>query len=98
MRKKNGERETFSFADEPAPAETVTDQPQALLDWIIRFWTKPSITLRDIHRSGPHFLRDKETILTLAQSLVERGWFVPQETWRRDKHEWKIARGLPLGK
>ena len=90
--------ETFSFADEPAPAETTINQPQVLLDWLIRFWTKPSITLRDIHRSGPHLLRDKETILNLTQGLVERGWLIPQETWRRDKREWKIARGLPLGK
>lgn len=94
-----GTGEKFTFADGPAPAETVTNQPQALLDWIIRFWTKPSITLRDIHRSGPHCLRDKNTILSSARILEDRGWFTPVPTWRRDKREWKIAaRGLPLSK
>jgi len=97
MPKQNSE--TFAFADEPEPpTKAVINHPQMLLDWLIRFWTRPSITLRDIHRSGPHSLRNKETILNLAQGLVERGWLIPQETWRRDKREWKIARGLPLGK
>ena len=95
-RQTNGE--TFSFADNTTPAEPVINQPQVLLDWIIRFWTKPSITARDIGKYGPHLLRNKETILNLAQELEARGWFIPQKTWRRDKREWKIAPGLPLSK
>src|SRR5262249_15767336 len=61
--------EKFTFADEPEPpTKAVINHPQMLLDWLIRFWTGPSITLRDIHRSGPHCLRNKETILNLAQA------------------------------
>ena len=90
--------ETFSFADDTTPAEPIINQSQILLDWLIRFWTKPSITARDIGKYGPHPLRDKETILSLADDLVKRGWLIPQPTWRRDKREWKIAPGLPLGK
>ena len=90
--------EAFSFADDTEPTKTVVDQPQVLLDWIIRFWTRPSITARDIGKYGPSSMRNKETILNLANDLVERGWLIPQPTWRRDKREWKIAPGLPLGK
>jgi hypothetical protein len=83
----------------PAPTEPAReDQTTMLLEWLVRFWTRPSITLRDFHRSAPHSLRDKETILDLTQNLAKRGWLIPQETRRRDKREWKIARGLPPGK
>jgi len=84
---------------QPTPPEATREDPTTvLLEWLIRFWTRPSITLRDFHRSAPHSLRDKETILNLTQNLVKRGWLIPQETWRRDKREWKIARGLPPGR
>ena len=88
-------------AARPTSVEEKTKQPpedptKKLLEWLVRFWTKPSITARDIARSGPHSLRDKKTILTSAQTLEARGWLTPVPTWRRDKREWKIARGLPL--
>jgi hypothetical protein len=89
--------ETFLFADDLPSAKTGhEDQATKLLEWLVRFWTKPSITARDIARSGPHSLRDKKTILNSAQTLEARGWLTPIPTWRRDKREWKIARGLPL--
>jgi hypothetical protein len=82
----------------PAPAETVRNDPTAqLLEWIVRHWNRPEISLRDIHRSGPTFLRDKKTILNLAQELAERGWLTPAKSHRHDRRIWKIARGLPLG-
>ena len=84
---------------QPTTKAAREDPTTMLLEWLIRFWTKPSITLRDIHRSGPHCLRDKNTILSSARILEDRGWFSPVPTWRRDKREWKIAaRGLPLSK
>ena len=98
MPKPNGEKNPqFSFADEPAPAETVTQKPtEVLLEWLVKRWPKPNITLRDIHRSAPRAIRDKKTILSLTDTLVEQGWLVHSPTWRHDRREWKIARGLPL--
>src|SRR5262249_28696811 len=36
-----------------AKIEQPLNHPQILLDWLIRFWTKPSITARDLHRLAP---------------------------------------------
>src|SRR5262245_52439665 len=79
------------------PTEATHEDPTTvLLEWLVKRWPKPSITLRDIHRSGPRAIRDKEMILSLTDALVGRGWLVHSPTWRHDKREWKIARGLPL--
>jgi len=70
---------------------------ETLLDWLVNYWAKPTITAREIYTWGPHALRDKKTALNLAQSLVERGWLVPLHPHlvtgrrRRDKREWKIG-------
>jgi len=95
-KRTNGER--FSFADDTPPAKEIKrgGPIETLLEWLVKRWPKPSITLRDIHRSGPRAIRDKEMILTLTDSLVEAGWLVHTPTWRHDKREWTIARGLPL--
>ena len=81
----------------PTPTEAVIQDPTVtLLEWLVKRWPNPSITLRDIHRSGPRAIRDKEMILNLTDNLVEAGWLVHSPTWRHDKREWKIVRGLPL--
>jgi len=88
--------ETFLLADEPPPKSTPKQQTspllEDLLDWLLNRWTKPSVTARDIYRCGP--LRNhKETTLDLTTILVRQGWLIPLKTWRKDKREWKIARG-----
>jgi hypothetical protein len=90
--------ETYLLADNSPPVEAKHEDPTAkLLEWLVKHWNQPSITLRDVYRHGPNHLRnDKNTTLRLTQILEDRGWLVPTQTWRRDKREWKIARGLPL--
>ena len=98
MPKKNGET-TFAFADEPPPPRPEHRQQtspllEILLDWLLNRWPNPTVTAREIYRSGPGPLQgDKEAILNLTETLTRQGWLIPLKTWRRDKKEWKIARG-----
>jgi HD-like signal output (HDOD) protein len=72
---------------------------EKLLDWLVKHWSKPTVTARAICKFGPNSIRnDTKTILNLAQNLADQGWLIPVQTWRHDKREWKIVRGLPLGK
>jgi hypothetical protein len=86
----------------PQSTEKMVNQPrkdptETLLEWLLKHWAKPTVTARDIYRSGPSPIRnDIKTILNLTQILAERGWLIQTPTWRHDKREWKITRGLPL--
>ena len=98
MPKRTGERETFTFADGPPPRPERRQQTspllEILLDWLLNRWPNPTVTAREIYRSGPGPLQgDKEAILNLTETLTRQGWLIPLKTWRRDKKEWKIARG-----
>jgi hypothetical protein len=99
MPKQNG-GETFSFADGPAPrpepGQRTSPLLEVLLDWLLNRWSNPTVTARDIYRSGPGPIQgDKEVTLSLTETLTRQGWLIPLKTWRRDKREWKIARGQP---
>jgi hypothetical protein len=84
-------------ADNLEPPSHPRESPaEKLLEWLVVHWAQPTVSMRDIHRSAPTFLRDKKTILNLAQELVERGWLIPTQAHRHDRRTWKIARGLPL--
>ena len=83
----------------PPPAEEAISRShkglppvEILLDWLVNYWTKPTITAREIYTWGPNCIRDKKTTLSLAQILVERGWLAPTETHQRNKQRWKIVR------
>ena len=87
-------------ANRPPAVGTTIQQPrrnpspiERLLDWLVNHWAKPTVTAREIYTFGPRSLRDKRTALSLAQTLVERGWLTPVDGHdRRDMHEWSIAR------
>jgi len=89
-----------SFADEPAPKPEHRQQTspllEILLDWLLNRWPNPTVTARDIYRSGPGPIQgSRETTLSLTKTLTRQGWLIPIKTWRRDKLEWKIARSRP---
>jgi hypothetical protein len=95
--------ETYLFADDPEPKPEPKQQRTSplledLLDWLLNRWTGASVTARDVYRYGPSPLRnDKSTTLSLTEVLTRQGWLIPMKTWRRDKREWKIARGQLSG-
>ena len=64
-----------------------------LLDWLLLVWDKPTVSARDIYRCGPNAIRDRETTLRLAKTLVDHGWLNPLKTRRHDMREWQIIQG-----
>ena len=93
-----GTDEKFTFADDPSPKpkpkQRTSPLLEILLDWLLNRWPNPTVTAREIYRSGPGPLQgDKEAILNLTETLTRQGWLIPLKTWRYDKREWKIARG-----
>jgi hypothetical protein len=91
--------ETYLFADDPGPKPEPKQQRTSpllenLLDWLLTRWTADTVTARDVYRCGPSPLQnDRNTTLSLMETLAKQGWLVPMKTWRRDKREWRIARG-----
>ena len=65
-------------------------QVERFLDWLVNRWTKPTVTARDICIYGPR-PRSLKTAVSLAQTLVDRGWLARIETDRHDKREWRIV-------
>lgn len=78
------------------PAGPKAHPTEKLLSWLLNHWTKPTISLREICQFGPRGAgaRDWEGAMNLAETLVQRGWFIRRETQRRrDMREWQIVRG-----
>jgi len=91
MPKKNSEQ--FSFADDtpPKPASAKKDPAQLLLDWLPR-WRQPTITERDIRIWGPPSIRNRESAIRSAETLVAHGWLVPTNKRRYGARAWEIVR------
>src|SRR5262245_33465096 len=78
------------------PAGPKAHPTEKLLSWLLNYSPKPTISLREICRFGPRGAgaRDWEGAMDLAETLVQRGWFIPRETQRRrDMRVWQILRG-----
>jgi hypothetical protein len=92
--------------EQPAEPEIVRRGPQPiiplahrksspsekLLAWLVNYWPKPTITLRDISAFGPRSVRDPADIVSLTKTLTEYGWLVPVRAWRRDMKKWRVIR------
>jgi hypothetical protein len=66
---------------------------EILLSWIINFWPKNVITLRDITAYAPRSVRDPKDALHLTGVLTQFGWLAPVQAWRRDQKKWRVIRG-----
>ena len=66
-----------STATSELSPEQMLPPAQKLLDWLLRDWTKPTISARDIYTYGPNSIRDRESAIDLAEILVKHGWLVP---------------------
>ena len=65
---------------------------EKLLAWLVNYWARPTITLRDIRAYGPNCIRDPADIVSLTKTLTEYGWLVPVQAWRRDMKKWRVVR------
>jgi len=77
------------------PAGPKAHPTEKFLSWLLNYWTKPMISLREICRHGPSDTRNWESAMDLAETLVQRGWFIRRETQRRDMRVWQILREPP---
>jgi hypothetical protein len=74
------------------PAHSGSPPSEKLLAWMVNFWPKDIITLRDIRAYGPNSVRDPADAINLTRKLTEFGWLVPAAAWRRDQKKWQIIR------
>jgi len=65
---------------------------EKLLAWLVNYWSRPTITARDISCYGPNCARDPTDRTNLTKTLVECGWLVPTRVHRRDMTRWRIVR------
>ena len=99
MPTNNGETSFFArYIDAPEnqPAPAPSPLPLAaglLLSWLQTKWTQPVIRARDIQRLGPNPIRDRESAIKMAETLVRGGWLVPMAPDRCDTKRWRIAIG-----
>jgi hypothetical protein len=63
---------------------------QKLLDWLQR-WAKNTVSTREIRIYGPKSIRDRESAINSAETLVKYGWLIPNQTHRRDRRVWQIV-------
>src|SRR5262245_2942669 len=66
------------------PTHPGASPSEKLLVWLINFWPKSTITLRDIYSYAPNSVRDPTDIINLTETLTKFGWLVPTTAWRRD--------------
>jgi hypothetical protein len=77
------------FENEPPKVDPAAE----LLKWITHKWNGDTITLRDVYRHGPSFLRDdRESAFNLAKVLTQRGNLVPLKPHRSDRRLWHVVR------
>jgi|SRR5215471_11944268 len=67
-------------------------EPAQLLLTFLQRWPKPTVSARDICIYGPNFIRDRESAINSAETLVKHGWLIPNKTRRHDMREWQIVR------
>jgi hypothetical protein len=76
------------------PADRQSSPSEKLLDWLVNHWPGATVSARDIYRFGPPFiLNNPKGAIAQAEILTANGWLTPIKSWRRDRKEWRIARG-----
>ena len=68
------------------------------LDWMLRHWPEPAISLPDLYQRGPTAIRDGKTARKVVTILEDHGWLVriPEGSIVAGTHRreaWRIVRG-----
>ena len=83
-------------SQEPAPPPTPSPIPRQQGCCSVEIqdnWKKPVIHTRDICHFGPNPIRDRESVIKSAETLVRHGSLVPMKPHRCDTKRWQIAIG-----
>jgi hypothetical protein len=73
--------------------EQLLGPAQKLLDWLKREWTKDTVSARDIYTFGPGSIRNRQTAISLAETLEEHGYLEPIDAKQKNMRKWKIVKG-----
>ena len=84
------------FGGARIPTELVL--ARRLLDWLLRSWPEPAVSLPDIYQFGPSAVRDKATAKKLVDIIEDHGWLEPLPNGaviagHRRREAWHIVRG-----
>jgi hypothetical protein len=85
-------------AGRPPPTETTPPINIKLLpvgrflNWLLNYWSKPTISAQQIYTYGPVVVRDPKEAMRAAQILTERGFLTPLRAHRHDRKLWLINR------
>ena len=72
---------------------------QKLLDWLLRQWTEPAVSLPDIYQRSLNAISDQATARKLVAILEGHGWLVRMPegaliAGQRRREAWRIMRGV----
>ena len=81
-----------------ATISTQTVKAEALWCWLVKTWSHPDVTAREVVQSGLNALRETRTARAVMQVLEHHGWlvFLPPGAVVRGaarKEAWRIVRG-----
>jgi hypothetical protein len=62
------------------------------LNWLLNYWSKPTISAQQIYTYGPVVVRNPKEAMRAAEILVQRGWLTPLRAHRHDRKVWLINR------
>jgi hypothetical protein len=63
-----------------------------LLNWLLHYWNKPTISAQQIYTYGPVVVRNPKEAMRAAQILSQRGFLTPLQVHRHDRKVWLINR------
>jgi Protein of unknown function (DUF3987) len=71
---------------------------QQALDWLLRHWSEPAISLPDLYQRGPSAIRDASAARKVVTILEEHGWLVRIQQGAvvggvRRREAWRVVRG-----
>jgi hypothetical protein len=73
------------------PPELKHQAAGRLLNWMLSYWDRPTISVRDICRNGPHPRNLKEATNAI-ETLAKQGWLLPIPGRQHDNRIWRIIR------
>ena len=70
---------------------------QQALDWLMRHWPEPAISLPDLYQRGPAAIRDSKTARQVVTTLEDHGWLAHKPhgaeiVGERRREVWHIIR------
>lgn len=73
------------------PVELKHQSAGRLLTWMLNYWGRPTISVRDVCRNGPH-PRNLKEVTNAIEMLAKQGWLLAIPGRQHDNRIWRIIR------